>query len=450
MSTVWKTPLSLIPDQYRPKQIQDASGNLKNWEEIYEKNPTYEVYTDINGKPISINRELVQDQLERADQRMIDKRNADEHVAENYGGKAWGKVGGTMLGAAALAGLAPAEVVGAANLGLTYLGLNNFLGANGYQKTANLWNTGQYGRAVLSGMGDALDISPVPFNLYRAYNLTKVGRVNRLARAMDSGIRAKKLPEPVVEIGVPLQKGFLSKEALTNQTASRAWNQAATAVQNKPFIEAYNRWNRFGYPSIPKKLETDTPRLEAFVKGQLNRHNTFSRGVEVLAKDKQELEASLGRKLTDDEFLRIAATTPRNNGEGQAALWISPYTQYTSIYGGGKTALVRRPFKLGSDRMKWFNEASFNVQHNPEGGQYTDIMAPWNNPKYSPNTSIPETELVSPTKMNFIDFVKGSEHMNNRTSLNSNPFFTREGNYFDPESRQWIINNYKKGGSLKK
>lgn len=241
-------------------------------------------------------------------------------------------------------------------------------------------------------------------------------------------------------------------------TIGREWREVAAAIHNKPFIEAYNQWNRFGYPEIPKRLKFDTPKLEAFVKGQLNRHNTFARGVQVLPDEKRALEASLGRKLTDDEFLRIAATTPRSNGEGQAALWISPYTELASIYGNGKTALVRRPFKLGSDRMKWFDEASFDVQHNPAGvGEYTDIMAPWNFkpvidwngfPKYSVST-IPESELISPTRMEFLDFVKGSQHMNNRTSLNSNPFFTKGQNHFDKGTGQWVIDTYKQGGKLK-
>ena len=237
------------------------------------------------------------------------------------------------------------------------------------------------------------------------------------------------------------------------------WNQVVPIVQNRPFVEAYNQWNRFGYPEVPKGMISDTHKLESFVRGQLNRHNTFSRGVQVMPSEKAALEQQLGRRLSDDEFLRVAATTPRKEGEvGQAGLWISPRTDYTSIYGGGKTALVRRPFKLGPDRMQWFKEASFNVQHNPGGeGQYTDIMAPWNTqptlnwngvPKYSVST-IPESELLSPTRMEFVDFVKGSQHMNNRTSLNSNPFFTKGQNHFDKETGQWVVDTYKRGGKLK-
>lgn len=249
-----------------------------------------------------------------------------------------------------------------------------------------------------------------------------------------------------------------ASQAPVDLAANREWNRVAIAVQNEPFIEAYNQWNRFGYPTVPRGMESDTPKLEAFVRGQLNRHNTFSRGVEVRSKDKQALEASLGRRLTNDEFLRIAATTPRINANGEAILWISPFTQLSSMYGQGRTALVRRPFKLGADRMKWFDEASFNVRHNPpERYTDTDIMAPWNTQprldwKGTPTGMIdigPESELISPARMDFVDFVDGSPHMNNRTTLNSNPFFTKGENHFDPESGQWIINTYRKGGKLK-
>lgn len=141
-----------------------------------------------------------QDQLDKADKLMTEKRSTDERIAENYGGEAWGKVGATMLGGAALAGLAPAEVLGAANLGLTYAGLSNFFSPNGYQKTARLWDNGQYGRAVLSGVGDALDISPVPFNIIRGsktvQGMTKAGRVKHLTKAMDKALSNNKVQTP--------------------------------------------------------------------------------------------------------------------------------------------------------------------------------------------------------------------------------------------------------------
>lgn len=63
--SVWKTPLSLIPDKHRPKQVRDASGNIKTWDEIYEQNPLYEVFTDVNGKPLSDKelQEITKDQM---------------------------------------------------------------------------------------------------------------------------------------------------------------------------------------------------------------------------------------------------------------------------------------------------------------------------------------------------------------------------------------------------
>lgn len=327
-------------------------------------------------------------------------------------------------------------------------------GLAGSATGASMYDWYQNGPSVDNVLGTTLGVGGLAFEaaptIMEGYNAGKKAyNTYQLARSMNKTIDASKItPTRVISKTIQLETPPLS----ASPAIGREWREVATAIHNKPFIEAYNRWNRFGYPEIPKRLKFDTPKLEAFIKGQLNRHNTFARGVQVLPDEKRALEASLGRKLTDDEFLRIAATTPRSNGEGQAALWISPYTELASIYGNGKTALVRRPFKLGSDRMKWFDEASFDVQHNPLGvGEYTDIMAPWNSkpvidwngfPKYSVST-IPESELVSPTKMNFLEFVKGSKHMNNRTSLNSNPFFTKGENHFDPESGQWIIDTYK-------
>lgn len=265
---------------------------------------------------------------------------------------------------------------------------------------------------------------------------------------------------PLQEVTTPVltpKIQYISNISTVPKTRNINWNKATIALHNRPFIEAYNKWNRFGYPGIPKKLIYDTPKLEAFVKGQLNRHNTFSRGVQVLQSEKQALEQQLGKSLTNDEFLKIVATTPRSNGEGQAGLWITPYSEIAEIYGNGEIALVRRPFKLGSDRMKWFDEASFDVQYNPLGkNEYTDIMAPWRskpvlNWRGIPEGTIsiaPESELLSPVPMELINFTKGNKHMNYKISLNSNPFYTKGNNYFDPNSGQWVIESYKKGGRL--
>lgn len=48
----WKTPLALIPDQYKLKNIT-YNGETRSWDDVYESNPNYEIYTDAKGKPIN-------------------------------------------------------------------------------------------------------------------------------------------------------------------------------------------------------------------------------------------------------------------------------------------------------------------------------------------------------------------------------------------------------------
>lgn len=335
-----------------------------------------------------------------------------------------------------------------------YFGIENPYGRGGIEFATNLLDPAYYFGPSLFTKGVGVierGISSIGDNL--SYNIPFL-RNRTLSNVMNEN-----MGYPITEQLTPYQlwqDQWGTSWSPTTTSIPVDYNKATIAMYNRPFIEAYNKWNTFGYPSVPKGMEYDTEALEAFVKGQLNRHNTYARGVQVLDFEKQALEKSLGRTLTDDEFLRISATTPRSDGTGQASLWISPYTNLASIYGGGQAALIRRPYKLGNDRMKWFDEASFKIEHNPGGKEYTEIMAPWNSkPKLGWHgrplgviNSGSETELVSPYKMEFVDFIKGSDHMDYRTSLNSSPFFTKEGNYFDPVTKQWIINTYKKGGQL--
>lgn len=217
----------------------------------------------------------------------------------------------------------------------------------------------------------------------------------------------------------------------TAQETPINWNQAVTAVQNRSFVEAYNSWNRFGYPNVPRGIISNTPKLEAFVRGQLNRHNTFSRGVQKFQSAKTNLEKTLGRSLTDEEFLQYAATQPRES----SALWISPNVQYSGLYGEDRsTYLVRRPFQLGRNRMKWFDEASFKVvklnpkySSNPQSSNVDEVIAPWiseGSRMIDPN---PQTELIYGHPMQLVDKVPATRHLNYRTSLYSNPSYKKGG-----------------------
>lgn len=50
---IWTTPISLIPEEYKTKIIT-YNGETRSWEDVLKDNPDYEVYTDINGKPITL------------------------------------------------------------------------------------------------------------------------------------------------------------------------------------------------------------------------------------------------------------------------------------------------------------------------------------------------------------------------------------------------------------
>lgn len=44
------TAIKNVPEQYRTKTITDASGNVKNWEDV---DPEYQIYTDDEFRPIN-------------------------------------------------------------------------------------------------------------------------------------------------------------------------------------------------------------------------------------------------------------------------------------------------------------------------------------------------------------------------------------------------------------
>lgn len=209
-----KIPLFRIPDQYRPSHVMDSQGNTKTWDEIYESNPDFEVYVNPNTlQPVT--KEMLQDNKVQEQNDQFDRsaayrksvKDADEFVRNGYGWNQWGKLGLWQLaGAASAAGSAflMPELLGAANLGLTYTGVKNFFGPNGYKRTKDLWNRGYYDLALVSGIGDALDITPLPFNIARgankAYGLTKAGKVRNLGKAMNNASRNSSVTSTVEDL----------------------------------------------------------------------------------------------------------------------------------------------------------------------------------------------------------------------------------------------------------
>ena len=305
----------------------------------------------------------------------------------------------------------------------------------GITKTVRKFGEGDIKGGIKSAAGDILDatMAAVPvFDAYRAvrkavdpvYNLG-----HELMRGIDLGI--DEIPVINKAHNINLESVTPSTEKLLTLNQADQINQLSRAVnENREFIKAYNEWNKFGYPEVPKGLEYDTDQLNAFVRGQLNRHNTYARGVDLYPQKgyKPALEKKLGRTLTNEEFLRYAATHPMETDVRQPMLWITPSTSLA--HGYGDVALVRRPFTLGKNRMNWFNEASFNIESNMRPSVYNDsdvhlinaaenydeIYAPWTRMGDTPGI---ERELGAPYEMDFIEWLQNFTHGRHKVSLNN-------------------------------
>ena len=122
-------------------------------------------------------------------------------------------------------------------------------------------------------------------------------------------------------------------------------NDAITQINKYKQISAFNKFaKKYGYDEILDLNISDSD-LDVATKRMLHQHNTFYRGVRS-SDETNSLAKQLG--ISEDEALKIAATTPRS---GESHVFVSP-TSNARIYGGGSVAEVRRPFVLGIDRSK--------------------------------------------------------------------------------------------------
>lgn len=163
--------------------------------------------------------------------------------------------------------------------------------------------------------------------------------------------------------------------------------------------EQITRFNKFakkyGYPEITD-LSMSNSRLDELTKNMLERHNTYYRGV-VMTPEVEELAKTLN--ISNEEALKIAATTPR---KGESHVFVSPVSN-AGIYGGGTPAKIRRPYKLGPDRTKWFNEANFQIEppYAYGGNPQAEVIYPWHG-RY-PETKVPNELLLK--KGEFIEWM---------------------------------------------
>lgn len=207
------------------------------------------------------------------------------------------------------------------------------------------------------------------------------------------------------------------------------------ADQNKWAQEYADYWNSVGvetsppfaseipYESIPDNATI--PEAKRIIENTMRRHNQFYRGV---TKPVLNEDVSLVKGLSDEEAL-IQATQPRP-GDG---VWITPASN-AFIYGSnGKTALLRRPYKLGKNPMNWIKEGDFKIRgYRPEEStaygipKPNTVYDPWHSPDNPAQGHLTELWSTQPLK-----FIKWREYPNaEETSLN------------------WMT--YKQGGILKR
>lgn len=178
--------------------------------------------------------------------------------------------------------------------------------------------------------------------------------------------------------------------------------------------------NKYGYPKSDRSTILSDRRTNKQIRQLIARHNTYLRGVTSNGFEPDDIlraKKILGNNMSEEDFLKYAATHKRTPESG---IWISP-EENAFIYGGRKnTALVRRQYKLGKNRSKWFEEGDFNIQTNPvlEGKSWNDmvgIVAPW----YTPSKkSLSESELLSMENLNFAGWANLS-NWKNKVSLNN-------------------------------
>lgn len=148
---------------------------------------------------------------------------------------------------------------------------------------------------------------------------------NRFVSDIKSGTRAAQISE-AERLGIPKGTKYYTKE------------------ENIAFRNQINDFaKKYGYEPIGDEV-TDPEVLERYARSLIKRHNTFYRGVEL---NPQESNLSL-------EYMATHAP-----GGGAGELYITPYQSVAAMY--GEPVEILRPYKLGADRTKWFDEGNFPI-----------------------------------------------------------------------------------------
>lgn len=190
---------------------------------------------------------------------------------------------------------------------------------------------------------------------------------DRFVSEIESGTRSAKISESELA-GIP-----------------RGGRAPYTREENIAFRNQINEFaNKYGYEPIGEEV-TDPDVLERYARAMISKHNSFYRGVHMPYNedDIAIIHKALGVSPTEEQVLQYVATHPRSN---QDVMFISPRSN-AGIYGSnGKTAIISRPYKLGSDRTKWFTEGDYPIYQAPGLKQYqlpeNAIVDPWSTPNF--------------------------------------------------------------------
>ena len=178
------------------------------------------------------------------------------------------------------------------------------------------------------------------------------------------------------------------------------WNQIPD------LIPRFNKWAQYyGYESIPESKNIQD--AVNIMKNTFKRHNTFFRGVHKpdIPEDASRIEALFGKDYDLDDVYKYVATHGR---PGDNAVFISPLSN-AGIYGStGKTAIVRRRFKLSKNPETWLRDADFDIIFggSPEAIKAAQEKNTFTFPWSERGHGAVENELLAPDgTINFVDFV---------------------------------------------
>lgn len=197
-----------------------------------------------------------------------------------------------------------------------------------------------------------------------------------------------------------------------------------TEEENEAFIQKANEFaEKYDYPKINSEGD-----IERQARDMLDRHNTFLRGVNPKPfsdEDIAQAARDLGENYTPDQYMQYAATHGR---DVEPKVYVGKENALT--YGSsGKTAYVQYPYRLGRNRMNWFEEADLPVYSNEfididpqEALNINGAISPWQ----SITNHVPTNELMLTT----------------HKPLRFKGFVSNEDNVKDFISKKWTPSDY--------